>query len=193
MVPRPDTETVVSTAVESLAAAGRTGDSLRVLDFGTGSGCILLATLSELPNAAGIGVDRDEEAVRTAAENAGRLGLSGRARFVAGDWAGAIKGPFDVILANPPYVEEEALPALPTEVIGFDPRLALAGGADGIDPYREIIPELPRLLAPNGFAVLEFGPRQGTPIAEIAASVGMKADIRRDLAGRERCALLTLS
>lgn len=193
MVPRPDTETLVSTAVDTLAGSGRAGDSLRILDLGTGSGCILLAALSELPGAFGIGVDRDEEAVATATKNAERLGLSGRARFVAGDWAAAIRGPFDVILANPPYVEEEALPALPTEVIGYDPRLALAGGADGIDPYRAIVPDLPRLLAKTGFAVFEFGPRQGGPIAEIAVSTGMKTDIRRDLAGRERCALLTLS
>ncbi len=193
MVPRPDTETVVSTALEVLAAAGRLGDPLRILDLGTGSGCILLALLSELPEAAGIGIDRSPEAAATAAENARRLGLSGRARFVAGDWTLPLGGRHDAIVANPPYVEDEALPALPTAVIGYDPRLALSGGADGIAAYRAIIPELPRLLAPAGLAALEFGPRQSGPIREIAEAAGLKADIRRDLAGRERVALLTLS
>jgi release factor glutamine methyltransferase len=192
MVPRPDTETVVSTALEIFRAAGRAGDSLRLLDLGTGSGCILLALLSELPAATGLGTDRGEGAVVTAAENAERLGLAGRARFAAGNWADGIDGPFDAILANPPYVEDEALPALPVEVIGHDPRLALSGGADGIEPYRAIIPELPRLLVPGGFAVLEFGPRQGPAIREIAVTAGMATEIRCDLAGRERVALLTL-
>jgi release factor glutamine methyltransferase len=193
MVPRPDTETVVSAALEILAAAGRLGDSLRLLDLGTGSGCILLALLSELPKAAGIGVDRSPEAAATAAENAHRLGLSGRARFVAADWTHPIGGRHDVIVANPPYVEDEALPALPTAVIGYDPRLALSGGIDGIAAYQAIIPELSRLLAPSGLAALEFGPRQSGPIRRIAEAAGLAADIRRDLAGRERVALLTLS
>jgi release factor glutamine methyltransferase len=193
MVPRPDTETVVSTVLEAFAAAGRLGDPLRLLDLGTGSGCILLALLSELPEAVGIGIDRSPEAAATAAENAHRLGLSGRAQFVAGDWAHPLRGRYDAILANPPYVEDEALPALPTAVIGHDPRLALSGGADGIAAYQAIIPELPRLLAPSGLAALEFGPRQSGPIRAIAEAAGLAADIRLDLAGRERVALLTLS
>jgi release factor glutamine methyltransferase len=193
MVPRPDTETVVSSVLEVLAAQGRLGDSLELLDLGTGSGCILLALLSELPEALGIGIDRSPEAAAMAAENARRLGISSRARFVAGDWARPLAGRYDAILANPPYVEDEALPALPAAVIGYDPRLALSGGTDGISAYRAIIPELPRLLAPAGLAALEFGPRQSGPIREIAGAVGLAADIRRDLAGRERVALLTLS
>ncbi len=114
-----------------------------MVDFGTGSGCILLAALSEFPNAIGLGTDRDAEAIAVAADNARRLGLAERARFSVGNWTEGIEGPFDVILANPPYVEDEALPDLAIEVIGYEPRLALSGGADGLDGYRAIIPEFP--------------------------------------------------
>jgi release factor glutamine methyltransferase len=193
LVPRPDTETLVATAVELIEAAGRRSEPLRLLDLGTGSGCILLAVLSELPWATGLGVDRDQGAIAVATENAERLRLDHRARFVTGNWAEGIVGPFDAILANPPYVEDEALLDLPVEVIGFEPRLALSGGSDGLDGYRAIVPELPRLLAPSGFAVLEFGPRQGSTIAEFAASAGMATEVKRDLAGRDRAALLTIS
>lgn len=193
MVPRPDTETLVESVLDRLGREGRRNDPLTLIDLGTGSGCILLALLSELPNANGIGVDLAKEAVITARNNAVRLGLGGRARFVAGNWTRAIAGRFDVIVANPPYVDREALPALPREVIGFDPRMALDGGSEGLAPYRLIIPDLPRLLAPHGIAALEFGPRQGGAIAELAAAVDLSTEIRLDLAGRERCVLLTLS
>lgn len=193
LVPRPETETLVAAALEAVVAAGRRDAPLRLLDLGTGSGCILLALLSELPRAAGTGVDRSADAVATAAANADRLGLGGRAHFVAGDWTNGIDGPFDAILANPPYVEGDDLPELPIEVIGHDPRLALDGGADGLDGYRAIIPELPRLLAPQGFAVVEFGPRQAEPVGELARAAGLDAAIGHDLAGRERIARLTMS
>jgi release factor glutamine methyltransferase len=193
MVPRPDTEIVVESALDHLRLGGRQGDGLSILDLGTGSGCILLALLSELPRAVGIGVDLAFGAAATARENAIRLGLAGRARFVAGDWTRPIAARFDVIVANPPYVDSGALPTLPREVIGFDPRLSLDGGGDGLVPYRSIVPELPRFLAPSGVAVVEFGPRQGEAIAEMAKAVGLNTDIRQDLAGRDRCFLLTLS
>lgn len=193
LVPRPDTETLVAAALEALSAAGRRAEPLRLLDLGTGSGCILLALLSELPNATGLGVERAPGAIATATGNAARLGLGDRARFAIGDWADGVEGRFDVILSNPPYIEDEALPELPVEVIGHDPRLALSGGVDGLDAYRSIIPELPRLLAPSGIAVLEFGPRQAAAIATLAAANGMSTDIRRDLANRERAAFLTIS
>lgn len=193
LVPRPDTETLVAAALEALSAAGRRAEPLRLLDLGTGSGCILLALLSELPNATGLGVERAPGAIATATGNAARLGLGDRARFAIGDWADGVEGRFDVILSNPPYIEDEALPELPVEVIGHDPRLALSGGVDGLDAYRSIIPELPRLLAPSGIAVLEFGPRQAAAIATLATANGMSTDIRRDLANRERAAFLTIS
>lgn len=191
LIPRPDTETLIATAIEVFAA--RRNEPLRLVDFGTGSGCILLAALSEFANATGLGIDRDAEAVAVAADNARQLGLAERARFAVGNWTEGIEGPFDVILANPPYVEDEALPDLAIEVIGYEPRLALSGGADGLDGYRAIIPELPRLLAPSGIAIVEFGPRQAAAIGALAASAGMTSEIRRDLAGRERAALLTIT
>ena len=193
MVPRPETETVVESVLDHVRQSGRQGDGLSILDLGTGSGCILLALLSELPGAVGTGVDLAYDAASMAGANALRLGLADRARFVAGDWARPLAARFDVIVANPPYVDGEALPALPREVIGFDPRLALDGGDDGLAPYRAIVPELPRLLEPSGIAVLEFGPRQGEAISRMAGAAGMDTKIRQDLAGRDRCLLLTLS
>ena len=193
LVPRPDTETLVSVAIDAVTAAGTRSEALRLLDLGTGSGCILLALLSELPGATDLGVDCDEDAVATALENARRLGLAERASFVVGDWTENIEGPFDVVLANPPYIENEAMPELPIEVFGFDPHTALAGGPDGLDSYRQIIPKLPPLLAESGFVVLEFGPHQARFVAEIAEPVGFAAVVKSDLAGRERATLLTLS
>lgn len=193
LVPRPDTETLVSSAIERIEADGRRAEPLRVLDLGTGSGCILLAVLSELPGALGLGVDCNADAVATARENAVRLGLAGRTEIVAGNWTEGIEGPFDVILANPPYVEEEALPDLPVEVIGYDPRVALSGGPNGLEAYGKIIPELRRLLAAQGFALLEFGPRQAVPIRQMATAAGLAMEVKHDLAGRERAAMLTFS
>ncbi|MGD9738338.1 MAG: peptide chain release factor N(5)-glutamine methyltransferase [Bauldia sp.] len=192
LVPRPDTETLVKTALEAITVRRDRFEPLRLLDLGTGTGCVLLALLSELPNATGLGIDRSPDAVATAADNAARLDLSGRARFAVGDWAKGISDAYDVIAANPPYIEEAALPGLPVEVIGHDPRLALAGGPDGLEAYRAIIPELPRLLRPKGFAVLEFGPRQSAPIAGLASAAGMTAAFGNDLGGRERVAFLTM-
>ena len=193
LVPRPDTETLVSVAIDTIAAAGLRSKPLRLLDLGTGSGCILLAMLSELPDATGLGVDCDEDAVAMASENAQRLGLAERASFVVGNWTENIARPFDVILANPPYIEDGALSGLPIEVVGFDPRAALAGGHDGLDSYRQIIPTLPALLTATGFVVLEFGLHQARFVAEIAEIAGFAAVVKFDLAGRERAALLTLS
>ncbi len=192
LVPRPDTETVVAAALATLAAAGRTDAPLSILDLGTGSGCILLATLAELPRAFGVGVDRDEGAVRTARGNAVRLGLGDRCAFLAGDWLAALSGRFDAILANPPYIRSSALPFLPVEVRRFDPALALAGGEDGLDAYRAIIPNLRRFLSPGGFAVMEFGPDQAVSLAALAAAAGLRTTIRQDLDGRDRAAIFTI-
>lgn len=192
LVPRPETETLVEAALREIDAGPGRAAPLRLLDLGTGSGCILLAVLSELPNATGLGVDRSADAVETAAANAERLGVGARAHFVAGNWAEGIDGPFDAVLANPPYVVGADLPDLPVEVIGHDPRLALDGGQDGLDGYRAIIPELPRLLAPGGVAFLEYGPRQSGPIVALARAAGLAAKIGHDLAGRERIVRLTM-
>ncbi|WP_245479752.1 peptide chain release factor N(5)-glutamine methyltransferase [Hansschlegelia zhihuaiae] len=182
--PRPDTETVVEAA---LAEIGDADGAISVLDLGTGSGCLLLALLSELPNAWGLGVDLSPGAANTARENAESLGLAGRARFAAGHWAAAVATRFDLLVSNPPYIATDDIAALDVEVRAHDPRRALDGGTDGLDAYRAILREAPRLLAPGGAAVLELGAGQAGAVGELAVASGL-AVIRaaRDLAGVER-------
>ena len=182
LIPRPDSETLVEAA---LAAAG---PRPRVLDLGTGSGCLLLAVLHERPGGWGVGVDRSESAAGVAQDNARRLGLGDRAAFVVGDWASAIDGRFDVVLSNPPYIGTSE--ALPFEVAGFEPSSALYAGADGLDDYRRLIPMLPGLLAPWGSAYLEIGHAQSDLVMAMAAVHGFLPELRCDLAGRPRCVSL---
>ncbi len=185
LVPRPDSETLIAAALDPLADRGR---PWRVLDLGTGSGCLLLALLSELPNARGIGVDISWDALGVARRNAARLGLADRARFVRGDWGRALIGEFDIIVANPPYIADAAFADLEPEVARYEPRIALAGGADGLDCYRGLAADLDRLLAPTGTAAIEIGAGQGSAVSAILAAAGVAATgIKRDLAGIERC------
>ena len=194
LVPRPDTETVVELALEMLRAAPRPDHPPRIADIGTGSGAILLALLSELPDARGIGTDISEQALQTAHSNAAGLGLAGRAGFVACDYAAALSGPFDLIVSNPPYVRSGEIAGLAAEVRDHDPRAALDGGADGLDAYRALIPQAARLLAPGGVLVVEAGQGQSGEIDGLMAATGLmvpapaKADlagIRRAVAGRK--------
>ena len=159
-MPRPDTETVVELALEMLRATPRPDRRLRIADLGTGSGAILLALLSELPDAIGIGTDISVAALQTARDNAVDLGLAGRAGFVACDYAAALSGPFDLIVSNPPYIRSADIAGLATEVRDYDPPRALDGGADGLDAYRALIPQAARLLAPQGALVVEVGQGQ---------------------------------
>lgn len=185
LVPRPDTETVVEAALAALDRDGRRAAPLRLLDLGTGSGAILLALLAELPEATGVGVDLSEGAARTARANAERLGLSGRAAFVVGDWAAGLSGRFDLLVANPPYIVRDEIPGLPVEVSGHDPHMALDGGADGFDAHRAIVADLGRMLAPGGHAFIEVGAGQAPRLAAIAGG-GFEAAVFCDLAGTER-------
>lgn len=183
--PRPETETVVEAVLARLDDRER---PYRFLDLGTGTGCLLLALLSEYPQASGIGVDRAFGAAATARGNARRLGLSARANFVVGDWAGAIGETFDAIVANPPYIASGDIVGLPVEVRGFDPHLALDGGVDGLGAYKRIARQLPRLLAPGGFFACEIGAGQGEMVAKIVAAQGLALEaIVSDLAGIARC------
>jgi len=185
--PRPDSETLVEAV---LAAVPDRTRALRLLDLGTGTGCLLLALLSEYPRATGLGVDLSEEAARIAAWNAVRLGLVGRAAFVVADWAAPLAGRFDVIVCNPPYVAEDAIARLAPEVAGHDPRLALDGGADGCAAYRRLAPSLAERLAPAGIAVLELGQGQAEAVSLILGAAGLEVDaMRADLAGIPRCVL----
>jgi release factor glutamine methyltransferase len=185
LVPRPDTETVVSAALAAVRSRPA-GTSQRILDIGTGSGAILCALLCELPDATGTGTDRARGALETARDNAGRLRLTGRADFVLTDWATAVAGPFDLVVANPPYIESREIAALPLEVRGFDPHLALDGGEDGLDGHRAIVADLGRLLGPRGRAFIEVGAGQADTVARLGAGFGFAASRYRDLAGIER-------
>ena len=186
LVPRPDTETLVEAALEAIDRDERRNDGLAILDIGTGSGAILLALLSELPAATGLGTDRAPGAVLTASRNAARLGLAARARFAVADWAAAARGGFNVIVANPPYIESETISGLPAEVARHDPRLGLDGGIDGLDAYRAILADLGRLLSEQGRAFLEVGSGQAGAVLALAGGCGFDAVSRRDLAGVDR-------
>jgi len=184
LVPRPDTETVVEAAL----AGTPTDRPLCIADLGTGSGAILLALLSELPRAHGIGTDRDARALAVARENAADLRLATRAAFVAGDYGAALAGPFDLVVSNPPYVRTAEIAALEPDVRQFDPRLALDGGADGLDAYRAIAADARRLLAPGARLVVEVGLDQAEEVTALFAGAGLATGIppRRDLAGVPR-------
>lgn len=188
LVPRPESETLVEAA---LARVRDRSARLRVLDLGTGSGCLLLALLGELPRATGLGVDAMPAALACARANAARLGLARRARWRRGDWGKGLAGRFDVVLANPPYVSEREWRTLEPEVRRHDPRRALVAGRDGLAAYRRILPRLPRLLGRAGFACLEIGWRQAGAVRALARRAGLRvAEIRPDLAGRPRCVVL---
>ncbi len=189
--PRPDSETVVAAA---LARIGDRAAPIRVVDFGTGTGCLLLALLSELPNAQGLGVDVSPASIRIAGANADRLALSDRARFALGDWGEDLSDGVDVILSNPPYIPRVELAQLQPEVVRWEPRLALDGGEDGLDAYRRLAPDIARLLAPDGFAVVEIGINQAEPVGAICVGSGLVVLGReRDLGGRDRCIILARS
>jgi len=194
LVPRPDTETVVELALEMLRNDGASRRPLRIADLGTGSGAILLALLSELPGAHGFGTDISEEALLTAGANAAHAGLADRATFVACNYATGLRGPFDLIVSNPPYVRAADIAGLAAEVRDYDPRAALDGGADGLDAYRALIPQAAGLLAPGGALVVEAGQGQSGPIQGLMTAAGLtpagapKADlagIQRAVAGRK--------
>jgi release factor glutamine methyltransferase len=187
LVPRPETETVVEAALAALPAGAREG-SLRIADLGTGTGAILLALLSELPRARGVGTDIEPAALAVARRNAARLGLAGRAGFVACDFGAALAGPFDLVVANPPYVASATIATLAPEVCDHEPRRALDGGADGLCAYRALAADLPRLLAPRAVAVLELGAGQEAAVAALLAGGGLRPHVpaRTDLAGVPR-------
>lgn len=188
LVPRPDTETIVEAALTIFKQEGRTDDALRIADIGTGSGAILLALLFELPNAQGIGTDINPDALSMAARNASALGMSERARFVECNYAGALRGPFDLIVSNPPYIPSCDIDDLAVEVRAHDPRLALDGGADGLDAYRVIAPAAFELLAPGGVVVFEIGQGQEHDVVRLAAGAGLTAGdfVKPDLNGIPR-------
>lgn len=185
LVPRPDSETLLELAVRHFRRAGRA--PARILDLGTGSGALLLAALSEWPQAVGVGIDRSGPALEVARGNAARLQLAARAQFQRGDWGAellAARATFDLLLCNPPYVEANA--ELMPDVARFEPAEALFAGADGLDCLRRILPQVGPLLAPAGVGLVEFGVRQGPALLALAAAAGLAARVHPDLSGRPR-------
>jgi release factor glutamine methyltransferase len=172
LVPRPETETVVEAALAAIDARGTRNRALRMADLGTGSGALVLALLSELPHAFGIGTDISFGALAAARDSARRLGLA-RAAFLACNMADALRGPFDLIVSNPPYIASGDIAALAPEVRDFDPRAALDGGADGRDAYRVIAATAPALLARGGLLIVELGAGQAESVAALFAGAGL--------------------
>jgi release factor glutamine methyltransferase len=188
LIPRADSETLIEAALAALPDRSRVR---RILDLGTGSGCLLLAALSEFPDAFGVGTDRSAAATALARNNAAMHGMANRATFVCTDWAAALAGRFDLILSNPPYIPTGELHALMPEVARFEPTSALDGGPDGLDAYRRILPALPGSLTAGGIAVVELGQCQAEAVVGLALDVGFTTAMRADLAGIPRAMLLT--
>jgi release factor glutamine methyltransferase len=187
LVPRPETETVVEAALDAIRRDGKKTEGLRILDIGTGSGALLLALLSELPNATGTGTDISEAALDAARANAERCGLKDRCIFVACDIAQGVQGPFDLVVSNPPYVARGDIATLAPEVRDYDPQLALDGGNDGLDAYRAIAREALRLLAASGRLIVELGAGQEAAVRALFTKAGFTAfAVRPDLAGIAR-------
>jgi release factor glutamine methyltransferase len=187
LIPRPDTETVVEAALAAIDATGPRTRRLTIADLGVGSGALLLALLSELPNAVGVGTDASHAALRAAADNARRLLLQPRTAFVACDFGAALAGGFDLVVCNPPYVESGAIATLEPEVRDHDPRVALDGGPDGLAAYRKIGFDASRLLAPHGQLIVEVGAAQAPAVRRILGSSGLQvAAPIPDLAGIPR-------
>ena len=187
LIPRGDSETLIEAA---LAAFPDRQAVRRVLDLGTGTGCLLLAALHEFPAAFGVGVDRVAGAARLAAHNAAALGCADRAAFLVADWAEPLAGRFDLVLSNPPYIPTRDLAGLMPEVADHEPSSALDGGADGLAAYRRIVAALSVLLANGGAGVIELGIGQADDVAALARSAGFTTEVRDDLAGIARALIV---
>jgi len=193
--PRPDTETLIEVALALIEKTGRREEPLRLLDLGTGTGCILLTLLAELPKAHGLGTDLSPAALRLAEANARRLGVAGRASFLASDWLDAIHGEFDLIVSNPPYIASGEIERLAPEVAHHDPYLALDGGPDGLKAYRRIAAGAARLVAPKGAILVEIGASQAPAVAGLLRDGGFLVEndgLSFDLGGRPRVVVATM-
>jgi len=187
LVPRPDSETLVQAVLErTLDRKAR----LSLLDFGTGTGCLLLALLHELPNATGLGIDISPDALDVAIENAVRLGLRDRAQFRLRNWDGALTPFYDIVISNPPYIPTDEIPTLQPEVSSFEPSIALDGGPDGLDAYRKLAPAAARLAKAGGLVAFEVGMGQADSVIEIGhAARLLHIATASDLAGVPRCVM----
>ena len=186
LVPRPDSEVLISSAIEHFEG---TDGPKRILDLGTGPGTLLLAALDVWPNATGVGIDVSRQAMSYAAANARRLGFEARVKFKEGDWAKGLKEKFDLILCNPPYVPEGA--EVGAGVREFEPDEALFAGSEGLDAYRTLAPQLPKLLDDGGLAAVEIGHDQAAAVTGLLERDGLRARVAQDFGERDRVLLLT--
>ncbi len=183
--PRPDSEALIEAVLTRVTDRNQ---PLSLLDLGTGSGCLLLSLLSELPAAWGVGIDASPAAVSMARRNARDLGLAGRAHFVAGDWGASLTGPFDIVVSNPPYIPSGDIAGLAPEVARFEPVSALDGGPDGLDCYRVLAGQLGRLCKDGGVMAVEHGAGQADAIRQLFGVAGLAGFAQvADLAGHQRC------
>lgn len=185
LCPRPDTEILVEAAIATRPQ--------KVLDLGTGSGAILLSILHDCPEATGIGVDISPQALEIAQENAQHLGLASRARFLLGSWCEGLQDQrplFDLIVSNPPYIATQEVPLLEPEVAVYEPKMALDGGSDGLDPYRALIPQVCLHLKESGWIMLEVGLAQAPAVAQLLSEHGLhQITLKKDYQGIERCVI----
>ena len=188
LIPRPETEVVVEQALAGIADRGQ---PIRILDLGTGTGCLMLTLLHELPRAIGLAIDRSPAALAVARANAEALGLAARAKFRLGNWTDGLTESFDLIVSNPPYIASPDMAQLAPEVARHEPHLALHGGRDGLDCYRAIARGLDGRLRPDGRLLLEIGADQGDSVPAIFAAAGFACTAKHnDLAGLVRCLVL---
>lgn len=193
--PRPDTETLIEAVLQITQEEGHSPGSLKLLDLGTGSGCILLTLLAELPGAWGVGVDIETQAVATARRNAKTLELDDRSVFLCGDLFHALHGAFSLIISNPPYIKRQDIALLDPAVRDYDPHRALDGGVDGLDFYRRLIAQAAQYLTPDGWLIMEMGAGQASQLPDLLDAGGWLLDpkscrIYRDIAGIDRVVAL---
>jgi release factor glutamine methyltransferase len=188
LIPRPDTEALIEAALRW--ARARPTTALRIADVGTGSGCIAATMAAELPDAEVVASDLFDEALDVARDNAARLDVADRVTFVAGAWCEPLRphAPFDMLLSNPPYVTEAELQELATDVRNYEPHTALVAGGDGLAAYRELLRDLPPLLATPAYVAVEVDPRRAAQVEQLVEAALPRAATARlpDLTGRDR-------
>jgi len=186
--PRPDSESLIEAALELFPDKN---SAFKILDLGTGSGCLLLTILKEYPNSQGIGVDIAQDTLNIAILNSQKIGLAKRSNFILNDWTDGMEGKFDLIISNPPYIKKSDIEKLAPEVSIYEPRLALDGGHDGLEFYRKLAPEMMGLLNKEGYAIFEFGKEQHLEIKEIFENAGMNfISFKNDLSDEPRCIIV---